>query len=110
MTVLVITVSGRSACRPSNGRCRRRADDAASILIRPPLPPKRPSSKPPGLAETGRSDVCSFAASRTCLLARHRQLEAFLRCNQVIVIVLLQIDRDPVPLAVEFIVSRVVVR
>jgi hypothetical protein len=44
------------------------------------------------------------------LLPRHRQLEAFLRGNHVIVIVLFQVDLDPVHLAAELIVSSVVVR
>ena len=44
------------------------------------------------------------------LLPRHRQPETLLRRDHVIVIVLLQIDLDPVHLATELIVSGVVVR
>src|SRR5207344_1735091 len=44
------------------------------------------------------------------LLPRHRDRKTLLRADQVVVVVLLQIDLDPVHLAAEFVACRAVVR
>src|ERR1700674_4064764 len=85
---------------PSNGGVRATWDSSACEARSPTIL---------NAASCDRQKPRLAAIRRFRSLPRHCQLEAVLRRDEVIVVVLLQIDLDPVHLTVELVVSVVVV-
>src|SRR5688572_815625 len=59
--------------------------------------------------ETDRQPATQAAGPCSALLSRHRDLETFLRRDQVILIVFLEVDLHPVHLAAELVAPRSIV-